>query len=50
MEKQPKSQKKMKAFTVTVPEEVYQAAKIAAIKAGKTLRQVLLECLTAKVM
>ena len=48
MEKQVKSQKKMKAFTVTVPLEVYQAAKIAAVKANVTLRRLVQEAMEAK--
>lgn len=48
MEKQQKEEQKKKSFTVTVPLELYQAAKIAAFKANITLRAFVQESLQAK--
>ena len=50
MEKQAESQKKMRPFTVRLPDDVYVGLKIEAAKTGKRLQQVVLERLTTKVM
>ncbi len=49
MEKQQKEGQKMKSFTVVVPVEVYQAAKIAAVKANITLRRLIQSAIEAKI-
>ena len=48
MEKRQKEEQKKKSFTVTVPMEVYQAAKIAAVKANVTLRRLVQSAIEAK--
>lgn len=50
MENQKKKEAKIKSFTVVLPMEVYKAAKIAAVKAGVTLRELILDCVRPRVM
>ncbi len=50
MENQKKKKTKIKSFTVALPMDVYKAAKIAAVKAGVTLRELILHCVRPRVM
>lgn len=50
MENQRKKGTKIKSFTVVLPMDVYKAAKIAAVKAGVTLRELILDCVRPRVM
>lgn len=50
MENQKKKEAKIKSFTVALPMDVYKAAKIAAVKAGVTLRELILDCVRPRVM
>lgn len=50
MENQKKKETKNKSFTVALPMDVYKAAKIAAVKEGVTLRELILDCVRPRVM
>ncbi len=45
MEIQKKDERKKKAFTIELPLEMYQAVKIAAVKANKTMKDLVIESL-----